>query len=155
MLDALALVIPCDAAHTAQLPDGISVGKDARTAFAAAARVFVSYATAAFAASNPRLHAMRRSANDIAQAHSRKTLTAADVLAAMQEIEFAEFEPTIKKALERARIRDLRAASRLRSVFAAEQAEKKAEAQKRRAQREGMDTAADDTGARRHICSIA
>eukprot|EP00039_Didymoeca_costata_P019083 m.336166 g.336166 ORF g.336166 m.336166 type:complete len:160 (+) comp17774_c0_seq1:163-642(+) len=59
------------------LPDGLGVSKDAKIAFGVAARVFVSYCTA--------------TANDIALEDNRKTLTAKDVLKALEEMEFNEF----------------------------------------------------------------
>ena len=39
-------------------------------------------------------------ANDIAQSHNRKTLTSADILAAMEELELGEFVEPLKQAIE-------------------------------------------------------
>ncbi|XP_055516345.1 DNA polymerase epsilon subunit 3 [Leucoraja erinacea] len=68
------------------LPDGVNVSKEARSAISRAASVFVLYATSC--------------ANNFAMKSKRKTLSAADVLAAMEEMEFDRFITPLKDALE-------------------------------------------------------
>ncbi|XP_056268539.1 DNA polymerase epsilon subunit 3 isoform X1 [Pseudoliparis swirei] len=69
-----------------QLPDGVNVSKEARRAISQAASVFVLYATSC--------------ANNFAMKAKRKTLNAADVLAAMEEMEFERFLEPLREALE-------------------------------------------------------
>ncbi|BET02346.1 DNA polymerase epsilon [Nesidiocoris tenuis] len=59
------------------LPNGTNVSKEARTALARAASVFILYITS--------------TANDIATKSSRKTINTNDVLKALEETEFDEF----------------------------------------------------------------
>ncbi|XP_072908295.1 DNA polymerase epsilon subunit 3 [Hemitrygon akajei] len=68
------------------LPDGVNVSKEARSAISRAASVFVLYATSC--------------ANNFAMKSKRKTLSASDVLAAMEEMEFDRFITPLKDALE-------------------------------------------------------
>ncbi|XP_004066863.1 DNA polymerase epsilon subunit 3 [Oryzias latipes] len=68
------------------LPDGVNVSKEARRAISQAASVFVLYATSC--------------ANNFALKAKRKTLNAADVLAAMEEMEFERFLEPLRAALE-------------------------------------------------------
>ncbi|CAL8380248.1 unnamed protein product [Boreogadus saida] len=68
------------------LPDGVNVSKEARRAISQAASVFVLYATSC--------------ANNFAMKAKRKTLNAADVLAAMEEMEFERFLEPLREALE-------------------------------------------------------
>lgn len=59
------------------LPEGTGISKDAKTAFGMAAQIFVAYATA--------------TANELALADNRKTISATDVLKAMEAMDFTEF----------------------------------------------------------------
>uniref|UniRef100_UPI00398F6249 DNA polymerase epsilon subunit 3 n=1 Tax=Pristiophorus japonicus TaxID=55135 RepID=UPI00398F6249 len=68
------------------LPDGVNISKEARSAISRAASVFVLYATSC--------------ANNFAMKSKRKTLSASDVLAAMEEMEFDRFISPLKDALE-------------------------------------------------------
>lgn len=68
------------------LPDGVNVSKEARRAISQAASVFVLYATSC--------------ANNFAMKAKRKTLSAGDVLAAMEEMEFERFMEPLREALE-------------------------------------------------------
>uniref|UniRef100_A0A8D0AYY1 DNA polymerase epsilon subunit 3 n=1 Tax=Salvator merianae TaxID=96440 RepID=A0A8D0AYY1_SALMN len=68
------------------LPDGVNVSKEARSAIARAASVFVLYATSC--------------ANNFAMKGKRKTLNAGDVLSAMEEMEFQRFVGPLKESLE-------------------------------------------------------
>eukprot|EP00546_Thalassionema_frauenfeldii_P011388 CAMPEP_0178920080 /NCGR_PEP_ID=MMETSP0786-20121207/14802_1 /TAXON_ID=186022 /ORGANISM="Thalassionema frauenfeldii, Strain CCMP 1798" /LENGTH=198 /DNA_ID=CAMNT_0020594099 /DNA_START=17 /DNA_END=613 /DNA_ORIENTATION=- len=68
------------------LPSSTNVGKDASSAFCRACGIFCIYLTAC--------------ANDIAREHKRQTITANDVLAAVQELDFDEFTPQLKTFLE-------------------------------------------------------
>merc|ERR1711915_77394 len=68
------------------LPDGVNISKEARAAISKSASVFVLYATSC--------------ANNIALQHKRKTLTATDVLDAIEEMEFTTFLKPLKEALE-------------------------------------------------------
>ncbi|XP_048875439.1 DNA polymerase epsilon subunit 3 [Brienomyrus brachyistius] len=68
------------------LPEGVNVSKEARRAISQAASVFVLYATSC--------------ANNFAMKAKRKTLNAADVMAAMEEMEFERFLQPLKEALE-------------------------------------------------------
>lgn len=71
------------------LPDSTNVGKDASTAFARACGIFIIYVTSC--------------ANDFARESKRQTITANDVLAAVQELEFGEFVPDMTACLEQYR----------------------------------------------------
>lgn len=68
------------------LPDGVTVGKEARVAVAKAASIFILYLTTA--------------ANTIAKKGNRKTISGPDVLQAMEDIEFDRFIDPLKDALE-------------------------------------------------------
>lgn len=68
------------------LPDGVTVGKEARVAIAKAASIFILYLTT--------------SANTVAKKGNRKTITGADVIQAMEDIEFDRFIGSLKEALE-------------------------------------------------------
>ncbi|CAI5764924.1 DNA polymerase epsilon subunit 3 [Podarcis lilfordi] len=68
------------------LPDGVNISKEARSAISRAASVFVLYATSC--------------ANNFAMKGKRKTLNAADVLSAMEEMEFQRFVVPLKESLE-------------------------------------------------------
>jgi len=68
------------------LPSSTNVGKDASSAFCRACGIFCIYLTAC--------------ANDVAREHKRQTITANDVLAAVQELDFDEFTPQLKSFLE-------------------------------------------------------
>jgi DNA polymerase epsilon subunit 3 len=68
------------------LPDGVNVSKEARTAIAKAASVFVLYATSC--------------SNNIAMKANRKTISGADVLSAMSDMEFDRFSEPLQQSLE-------------------------------------------------------
>ncbi|XP_039630889.1 DNA polymerase epsilon subunit 3 [Polypterus senegalus] len=68
------------------LPEGVNISKEARSAISRAASVFVLYATSC--------------ANNFAMKGKRKTLSAGDVLTAMEEMEFQRFLPPLREALE-------------------------------------------------------
>ncbi|XP_015184634.1 PREDICTED: DNA polymerase epsilon subunit 3 [Polistes dominula] len=68
------------------LPDGVTIGKDARTAIAKASSIFILYLTS--------------SANIIARKSSHKTISGADVLQAMADIEFDQFVDPLQESLE-------------------------------------------------------
>jgi len=89
------------------LPEGINISKEARAAISKSASVFVLYATSC--------------ANALAMKHKRKTLTANDVLDAMEEMEFPSFIEPLKEGLE---------------VFKREQKGKKDAAELKRKQKE-------------------
>lgn len=67
------------------LPENVNISKEARTAIGKAASVFVLYATSC--------------ANNFAQKQKRKTLTAADVFDALDEMEFEQFVQPLKESL--------------------------------------------------------
>lgn len=68
------------------LPDGVTVGKEAKAAVAKAASIFILYLTS--------------SANMIAKKSNRKTVSGQDVLQAMDNIEFGHFIDPLNEALE-------------------------------------------------------
>ncbi|XP_045626300.1 DNA polymerase epsilon subunit 3 [Procambarus clarkii] len=68
------------------LPEGISVAKEARSAIAKAASVFVLYTTS--------------TANSLAQKNKKKTVSAQDVFTAMKEMEFEKFIESLQESLE-------------------------------------------------------
>ena len=68
------------------LPDGVAVSKEARSAMAKAASVFVLYATS--------------TANSLAQKNKKKTVSAQDVLNALEEMEFNNFVEPLKESLD-------------------------------------------------------
>ena len=68
------------------LPEGVAVAKEARSAIARAASVFVLFATS--------------SANNLAQKHKKKTVSAQDTFLALKEMEFDKFIEPLQKSLE-------------------------------------------------------
>lgn len=64
----------------------LALNKDALLAFSESARVFVWYVTS--------------TANDICRQSKRQTVGAEDVLRALRDLEFGEFVPSLKEALE-------------------------------------------------------
>lgn len=68
------------------IPDSVNIGKDARTALARAAAVFVLYISS---------HASQE-----AQKANRKTMLAQDVLDALTNLEFEEFIEPLKEGLK-------------------------------------------------------
>jgi len=68
------------------LPDGVTVGKDARTAVAKAASIFILYLTS--------------SANIVAKKGNRKTISGPDVMQAMIDIDFDQFIDPLQESLE-------------------------------------------------------
>lgn len=85
------------------LGEGVNIAKEARSAISKAASVFVLYCTSC--------------ANNHAMENKRKTLTANDVLGALDEMEFEQFIDPLKESLE---------------AFKKEQKDKKEAAAKRR-----------------------
>ena len=69
----------------AKLPDGVQIGKEAKTAFSKACSIFIMYVTTI--------------ANDLAKESKRSTVTAADVLHALKELEFDDFLPMVENSL--------------------------------------------------------
>jgi DNA polymerase epsilon subunit 3 len=69
-----------------QIPEGVNVSKEARLAISKAASVFVLYATSC--------------SNNFAMKAKRKTINANDVVSAMEEMEFDQFEGPLRKCLE-------------------------------------------------------
>ena len=69
----------------AKLPDGVQIGKEAKTAFSKACSIFIMYVTTI--------------ANDLAKESKRSTVTAADVLHALKEPEFDDFLPMVENSL--------------------------------------------------------
>lgn len=68
------------------LPEGVTIGKDARTAVAKASSIFILYLTS--------------SANIIAKKGNRKTISGQDVIQAMSDIEFDQFIDPLNESLE-------------------------------------------------------
>eukprot|EP00501_MAST-03F_sp_TOSAG23-6_P000738 GSMAST32.ASY1.ANO1.766.1 assembled CDS len=68
------------------LPNSVQVGKCAKQAFARAAGIFVLYATA--------------TANEFCKENKRQTISAQDVLSAMEELDFDDFLETLQSSLE-------------------------------------------------------
>lgn len=68
------------------IPEGVNVSKEARLAISKAASVFVLYATSC--------------SNNYALKAKRKTISAQDVLSAMEEMEFEQFVEPLSEALE-------------------------------------------------------
>jgi len=68
------------------LPEGVIISKETRSAISKAASVFVLYCTSC--------------ANNFALQQKRKTLKDADVLSALEEMEFEHFLPNLKEALD-------------------------------------------------------
>ncbi|EEC06723.1 DNA polymerase epsilon subunit 3 [Ixodes scapularis] len=71
------------------LPDGVNVSKEARVALSKAASVFVLYATSC--------------ANNFAVKSKRKTVTGADIISAMEEMEFGTLVNPLTACLEQFR----------------------------------------------------
>ena len=69
----------------AKLPDGVQIGKEAKTAFSKACSIFIMYVTTI--------------ANDLAKESKRSTVTATDVLNALKELEFDDFLPMVENSL--------------------------------------------------------
>ncbi|XP_008549733.1 DNA polymerase epsilon subunit 3 [Microplitis mediator] len=67
------------------LPEGVTIGKEAKVAVAKAASIFILYLTT--------------SANTVAKKTNRKTITGPDVLQAMEDIEFDRFVDSLQDAL--------------------------------------------------------
>jgi len=75
----------------AKLPGGPDdketlVNKEALLAFSESAKVFISY--------------ISTTANDICKEHKRQTISAEDVIKAVEELEFEQFVPQLKEFLE-------------------------------------------------------
>ena len=68
------------------LPEGVIISKETRSAISKAASVFVLYCTSC--------------ANNFALQQKRKTLKDADVLSALEEMEFEHFLPNLKESLD-------------------------------------------------------
>ncbi|KAK6195329.1 hypothetical protein SNE40_000785 [Patella caerulea] len=68
------------------IPDGVNVSKEARLAISKAASVFVLYATSC--------------SNNFALKAKRKTINAADVISAMEDMEFEQFVEPLQECLE-------------------------------------------------------
>lgn len=68
------------------LPDGVTIGKDARTGVTRAATIFILY--------------LSSSANTIARKTNRKTINGTDVIQAMVDIEFDQFVDPLQESLE-------------------------------------------------------
>ncbi|XP_031632443.1 DNA polymerase epsilon subunit 3-like [Contarinia nasturtii] len=68
------------------LPDGINVGKEARSAIARAASIFIIYLTSSTAAA--------------ARKQKHKSLSSDNVFAALEEIEFENFIDPLREALD-------------------------------------------------------
>ncbi|CAI5986057.1 unnamed protein product [Closterium sp. NIES-64] len=64
----------------------VQVAKDALIALSESARVFIHYLTA--------------TANDVCRSNKRQTVSAADVLASIEDIQFPEFLPALQSTLE-------------------------------------------------------
>lgn len=71
------------------LPDSVQITKEARAAFTRAAGVFIFYLT--------------HCANDICKENKRQTLHASDVLSALRELDFEDFEKPLEEFLEQYR----------------------------------------------------
>lgn len=73
----------------AALPSNIQVAKEVKSSFCKAAGLFILYLTT--------------TANDTCKLNKRTTVTAADVMEALNELEFDEFIPPLQSFLERYR----------------------------------------------------
>ncbi|KAL6062144.1 DNA polymerase epsilon subunit 3 [Balamuthia mandrillaris] len=67
------------------LPEGVLIQKDAKLAIAKACKIWILYVTAC--------------ANDFCQTSDRSLISANDVLAAMEELEFPQFQEPLKELL--------------------------------------------------------
>jgi DNA polymerase epsilon subunit 3 len=70
----------------AKLPDSVQVSKEAKQAFSKSAGIFILYLTAA--------------ANDFCKVSKRQTISAQDVLTALEELDFGDFVEPLKECLE-------------------------------------------------------
>lgn len=68
------------------LPEGVAIAKEARSAIAKAASVFILFTTS--------------SANNLAQKNKKKTVSAQDVFNALKEMEFDKFIEPLQESLE-------------------------------------------------------
>ncbi|XP_012287304.1 DNA polymerase epsilon subunit 3 [Orussus abietinus] len=98
------------------LPSGVTVGKEARAAVTKAAFIFILYLTS--------------SANSVAKKANRKTISSADVIQAMEDIDFDQFIEPLQEALEN---------------FKKTQKEKKDATTKRKQQKKDEDDGVDGT----------
>ena len=71
------------------LPENVQVTKDARAAFTRAAGIFIFYLT--------------HCANEFSRENKRSTIYTVDILSALRELDFAEFEQPVKEFLEQYR----------------------------------------------------
>ncbi|GMI26288.1 hypothetical protein TeGR_g6463 [Tetraparma gracilis] len=90
------------------LPSHSIVGKDASAAFSRAAGIFILYLTSA--------------ANDFAHDNKRQTISAADVLAAVKEVEFGMFSDKMEAFLEQYRAEEEQSKERKKAEKAQQQA---------------------------------
>jgi DNA polymerase epsilon subunit 3 len=103
--DVLALPLaPIMRIIRSKLPDGVMVGTETKKAFGKACSLFILYLTTI--------------ASDIAKENSRSTVTGADVLAALRDLEFDDLIPSVESS-----IAAFREGEKARSI---EQAAKKA-----------------------------
>lgn len=68
------------------LPDNIQITREARQAFTRAAGIFIFYIT--------------QCANDYSKEHKRSTIYTQDVISALRELDFGEFEAPLEEFLE-------------------------------------------------------
>ncbi|XP_002735947.1 DNA polymerase epsilon subunit 3-like [Saccoglossus kowalevskii] len=113
------------------VPDGVNVSKEARSAISRAASIFVLYTTTC--------------ANNFALSAKRKTLTAADVLSAMEEMEFEHFVEPLKDSLEAFR-KDRKEATekKKKSKSAAESKESEKDAEDKEAEKSSGEEEAEE-----------
>ena len=71
------------------LPENVQVTKDARAAFTRAAGIFIFYLT--------------HCANEFSRENKRSTIYTVDILSALKELDFGEFEQPVKEFLEQYR----------------------------------------------------
>ena len=71
------------------LPENCSVTKESKAAFTRAAGIFIVYLTSC--------------ANDFCMENKRQTISSADVLAALKELEFDDFVPQVQEFLDESR----------------------------------------------------
>jgi DNA polymerase epsilon subunit 3 len=74
----------------AALPENVQINKEAKLAFCRAAKVFILYITAA--------------ANDSCKGAKRQTISAADVMQALEDVELDEFREPLTKCLDQYRL---------------------------------------------------
>ncbi|PVD21833.1 hypothetical protein C0Q70_17635 [Pomacea canaliculata] len=99
------------------IPEGVNVSKEARLAISKAASVFVLYATSC--------------SNNFALKGKRKTISAQDVLNAMEEMEFEQFIDPLTSALE---------------AFRKEMRGKKTAAEKKKKEKEAVNSSLEEGG---------